>query len=142
MDCSPPGSSVHGDSPGKNTGVDFHVLLQGNLPNLGIKPRSPILQADSLPTETPGKPQNTGVGTLSILQRIFLTHKLNQGLLHCRKILYQLSYQGTDICSITTLDIVCVCVLFCFVLFYHKVDIFVMQIIYTDMQPQQRLLID
>ena len=30
MDCSPPGSSVHGDSPGKNTGVGFHALLQGN----------------------------------------------------------------------------------------------------------------
>ena len=29
MDCSPPGSSVHGDSPGKNTGVGFLALLQG-----------------------------------------------------------------------------------------------------------------
>ena len=29
MDCSPPGSSVHGDSPGKNTGVSSHALLQG-----------------------------------------------------------------------------------------------------------------
>ena len=29
MDCSPPGSSVHGDSPGKNTGVGYHGLLQG-----------------------------------------------------------------------------------------------------------------
>ena len=29
MGCSPPGSSVHGDSPGKNTGVGCHVLLQG-----------------------------------------------------------------------------------------------------------------
>ena len=28
-DCSPPGSSVHGDSPGKNTGVGCHALLQG-----------------------------------------------------------------------------------------------------------------
>ena len=33
---SPPGSSVHGDSPGKNTGVGFHALLQGNLPNPGL----------------------------------------------------------------------------------------------------------
>ena len=31
MDCSPPGSSVHGDSPGKDTGVDCHALLQGIL---------------------------------------------------------------------------------------------------------------
>ena len=29
MDCSPPGSSVHGDSPGQNTGVCCHALLQG-----------------------------------------------------------------------------------------------------------------
>ena len=32
MDCSPPGSSVHGDSPGKNTGVYCHALLQGIFP--------------------------------------------------------------------------------------------------------------
>ena len=48
MDCSPPGSSVHGDSPDKNTGVGCHFLLQG----------------------------------------IFLTQRLNPGLLRCRKILY------------------------------------------------------
>ena len=29
MDCNPPGSSIHGDSPGKNTRVGCHVLLQG-----------------------------------------------------------------------------------------------------------------
>ena len=29
MDCSPPGSSVHGDSPGKNTGTGLHALLPG-----------------------------------------------------------------------------------------------------------------
>ena len=37
---------------------------------------------------------NTGVGSLSLLQGIFLTQESNQGLLHCRQILYQLSYQG------------------------------------------------
>ena len=51
MDCNLLGTSVHGDFPGKNTGVDWHALLQGNLPNPGIKPRSPALQADSLPAE-------------------------------------------------------------------------------------------
>ena len=35
MDCSPPGSSVHGDSPGKNTGVGRHALLQGIFPTQG-----------------------------------------------------------------------------------------------------------
>ena len=39
--------------------------------------------------------QNTGVGSLSLPQRIFLTQELNQSLLHCRWILYQLSYQGS-----------------------------------------------
>ena len=53
---------------------------------------SPTLQADSLPSEPQGKTKNTGVGSLSLLQRIFLTQELNQGLLHCRWILYQLSY--------------------------------------------------
>ena len=48
-------ASVHGDSPGKNTGVGCHALLQG----------------------------------------IFLTQELNRGLLNCRQILYQLSYQGS-----------------------------------------------
>ena len=37
--------------------------------------------------------QNTGVGSLSLLQGIFLTQGLNPGLLHCRQILYQLSHQ-------------------------------------------------
>ena len=36
MDCSPPGTSVHGDSPGQNTGVDCHALLQGILPTQGL----------------------------------------------------------------------------------------------------------
>ena len=55
MDCSPPGSSVHGDSLGKNNGVGCHALLQG----------------------------------------IFPTQGLNPGLPHCRRILYQMSYQGS-----------------------------------------------
>ena len=55
MDGSLPDSSVHGDSPGKNTGVGCHDLLQV----------------------------------------IFPTQRLNPGLLHCRWILYHLSYQGS-----------------------------------------------
>ena len=41
MDCSPPGSSVHGDSPGKNTGVDCHTLFQGIFPTQGLNPGLP-----------------------------------------------------------------------------------------------------
>ena len=35
MDCSPPGSSGHGDSPGKNTGLGCHFLIQGIFPIQG-----------------------------------------------------------------------------------------------------------
>ena len=41
MDCSPPGSSVHGDSPGNNTEVGCHALLQGIFPIQGLKPGLP-----------------------------------------------------------------------------------------------------
>ena len=70
----------------------------GDFPDLGTKPRSPSLQADSLPAESPGKPKNTGVSSLSLLQRILPTQELNQGLLHCRRILYQLGHQESPSC--------------------------------------------
>ena len=127
MDCSPPGSSIHGDSPGKNTGVGCHALLQGIFPSQGLNPgflhcrrilyhlcyqQSPWIltvvgeseslsvMSDSLrlhrlysPSNSPG--QNTGVGSLSLLQGIFPTQGSNSGLLHCRRILYQLSHKGS-----------------------------------------------
>ena len=65
----------------------------GDLPNPGIKLRSPALQADSLLTEPPGKSKNTGVGSLCLLQVILPTQESSHDLLHCRRILYQLSYQ-------------------------------------------------
>ena len=84
------------NSLGQNTGVfSKYFPSSGDLPNPGIKPRSPTLQVDSLPAESQGKPKNTGVGRLSLLQWIFLTKESNRGLLHCRQILYQLSYQGS-----------------------------------------------
>ena len=67
----------------------------GDLPDPGIEPRSPALQVDSLLYELQGKPKNTGVDCLSLLQEIFLPQESNRGLLHCRWILYQLSYQGS-----------------------------------------------
>ena len=48
----------------------------------------------------PGK--NTEVGRLSLLQGIFLTQESNQGLLHCRWVLYQQSYQGSPYTYIHT----------------------------------------
>ena len=174
MDCSLPGSSVHGDSPVKNIGVGCYALLQGifpaqgsnpdlphcrwilywlnhqgsplgvfcavlclvtqscptlcdpmdckparllcpwgfsrqeywsglpcpppgELPNPGIKPRSPALQADSLPSEPQRKPKNTGMSSLSLLQGIFPTQGSNPDLPHCRRILYQLSHQASSV---------------------------------------------
>ena len=75
-----------------------HALLQGIFPNQGMEPRSPALQANSIA----GKPKNTGVGSLSFLQRILLTQESNQGLLRYRWILYQLSYQGSPFCHKNT----------------------------------------
>ena len=51
------------------SGCPFPSL--GDLPNPGIKCRSPTLQVDSLLTEPKGKPKNTGVGSLSLLQGDF-----------------------------------------------------------------------
>ena len=138
MDSGPSGSSIHGDSPGKNTGKGCRSLILGIFPTQGSNPSlphcrwilyqlihkgsprilnwvayipSPVdlldpgielgsssLQVDSLPAEPQGKPKNTGVGSLSLLQGIFPTQELNRHLLHCRPRamqLYQLSYQGS-----------------------------------------------
>ena len=56
----------------------YPIPSPGDLPKSGIKHRSPTLQADSLPAEPQGKPKNTGVGSLSLLQQIFLTQESNQ----------------------------------------------------------------
>ena len=58
MDCSPPGSSVHADSPGKKTGVGCHACLQGIFPTQGVNPHLLCLlhwQKGSLPLAPPGK---------------------------------------------------------------------------------------
>ena len=77
------------NSPGQNTGVGSLSFSRGS-----SQSKSPTLQADSLPAEPQGKPKNTGVSSLSLLQWIFPTQESNQGLLHCRQILYELIYQG------------------------------------------------
>ena len=64
MDCSPPGSSVHVDSPGRKTGMGCHASLQGIFPIEGSKPSFPHCM-QILYHEPQGKPRNTGVGSLS-----------------------------------------------------------------------------
>ena len=96
--CSPPGSSVHGDSPGKNSGQSCHALLQEVFPNQGSNAGLPhcrwILyhlnhQGSPRIREGVACPVFRGSGICPLLQ------ESNWGLLHCRWILYQLSYQGS-----------------------------------------------
>ena len=92
MDCSQPGSSVHGILQARMLEL---FPSPGDLPNPGIEPMSPALQVDSLPTEIPGKPINIGLSCHALLQGIFPTQGSNPGLPHCRQILYHLSHQGS-----------------------------------------------
>ena len=73
------------------------VPSPGDLPNPGIKPRFPTLH-NSLPAEPSGELKNTGVSSVSLLQGILPTQESNPGFLHCRQILYQLSYEGSPEC--------------------------------------------
>ena len=59
MDCSPPGSNVHGILQARNLDWVAMSFSRGH-PDLGNEPASPVspaLQADSLPTESPAKPE-------------------------------------------------------------------------------------
>ena len=102
MNCSPSGSSVHGDFPRQEYWSGLPFPPSGDFPNPRTEPRSPALQADTLPSESPGKPKNTGVGSLALRQGIFLIQESNWGLLHCRQILYQLSHKRAKYPLITS----------------------------------------
>ena len=96
MDCTLPGSCVHGI-------LQARILQRVAMPSYrgSSQPRDQSqvshITVDSFPSEPPGKPKKTGVGSLSLLQGNFLIQESNQGLLHCRRILYQLSYQGISL---------------------------------------------
>ena len=66
MDCGLPGFSVHGIFQARVLGSGLPFPSPGDLPNPGIEPGSPVLQAEALAPEPPGKPKNTGVGSLSL----------------------------------------------------------------------------
>ena len=68
-----------------------HAILQARILEWVAFPFS----RGSSQAEPQGNLKNTGVGRLSLFLRIFQTQESNQGLLHCRQILYQLSYQGS-----------------------------------------------
>ena len=85
--CDPMDYIVHGILQARILEWEAFPFSRGS-----SQPRSPALQVDSLPAEPQGKPENTGVGSLSLLQRIFPTQESNRGLLNCMYILSQLSY--------------------------------------------------
>ena len=89
-DGSPPGSSVHGDSPGKNTGVGCHALLQGIFSTQGLNPDFLHCRQILYWLSHQGSihSMNAGVSSPSLLQGIFLTQEFNPGLLQCRQILF------------------------------------------------------
>ena len=65
MDYSPPGSSAHGDSPGKNTGVGCHFLLQGIFPTQGSNPGLPHCRQILYRLSHQGSPYSYPVGVYS-----------------------------------------------------------------------------
>ena len=80
----------------------------GDLPDPGIEPRSPALQADALPSEPIlvwTASQNTRVDCYFLLQGILLTHGLNPCLLNCRRILYLLRHCRSNETGVQTLII-------------------------------------
>ena len=83
MDCSLPGSSVHGILQARTLEWVAFPFSSGSSQHRDQTQVS-ALQADYLPSELPGKPKNTGVGSLSLLQGLFPTQELNQSLLHYR----------------------------------------------------------
>ena len=92
--CDPVDYTIHGILQARILEWVAFPFSPGDLPKSGMEPRFPTLQADSLPAESQGKPKNTGGGSLSLLQQTFPIQELNQDLLHCKWILYQLNYQG------------------------------------------------
>ena len=70
VDCSLPGSSVHGFSR-QEYWSGLPCPPPGDCPHPGIKPRSPALQADSLPSEPAGKPKHVCSNRLRLPQLYF-----------------------------------------------------------------------
>ena len=76
-DCSLPGLSIHGIFQAR-TLEWVAISFPGNLPNPGIKPRSPTLQADPLPSEPPGNPQKFLRENKSYVVRKFIYIKMKR----------------------------------------------------------------
>ena len=97
--CDPKDYTVHGILQARILEWVAFPFYRGSSQS-GIEPRAPIFWADSLPAEPQGNPKSTRVGILFLLQWTFLTQESNHDLLHCRWILYPLSYQGSPHCCV------------------------------------------
>ena len=102
MDGSLPGSSIHEDSPGKNTGVGCHALSRGSFQPRDWTQVSHIKRRyftcwATRETQEYRNAYSVPIGTekksLVLFQGVFQTQELNLLLLYCRQILYQLNYQ-------------------------------------------------
>ena len=87
----PPNTGGPGSIPGQRTRSHKEVTSESESRSVVSDSLRPHGQYN--PWNSPG--QNTGVGSRSLLQRIFPTQGSNVGLLNCRQILYQLSHQGS-----------------------------------------------
>ena len=96
MDCSPPGSSAHGDSPGQNTGAGSPFLLQGIFPTQGLNPGLPNFRRILYHLSHQGSPRTLEWVANPFSRVSSWPRNQTGGLLHCRWILYQLSYQGSN----------------------------------------------
>ena len=84
MDCSPPGSSVHGILQARILEW-VAISFSRDLPNPGIEPRSPALQADALSSEPPGKPKMSSFRFLWETENKELLH-----LMYCKDKLFSI----------------------------------------------------
>ena len=75
MDCSPTASSVHGIL-GQEYWSELPFPSPGDLPKSGVDPRSPILQADSLPPDPPGKLRKTNLLLKFAIYGSFYAYKI------------------------------------------------------------------
>ena len=95
MDCSAPGSSVHGDSPGKNTRVGCCALIQGIFSTQGLNPSLSHWKQILYHLSHQGKSRILEWIVYPFSWGSSQIRNWTRSLLHCRQILYQLSYQGS-----------------------------------------------
>ena len=97
MERSPPGSSVHRDSPGQNTEAGCHALLQRIFPTQGLNPGVLLCRWILYHLSHQGSRGMLERVAYAFSRGIFPTQGSSWFLLHCRQILYQPSCQGSQI---------------------------------------------